>query len=73
MKLRVKYRCDFDCILDVPDNGMDKDSLLEDARSGELADEIYSEIDIPEGGKNNSVYSPSSYDVLTVELHDDEG
>lgn len=59
MKLKVKYRCDFECVVDVPD-GVD------------LAEEIYSEIDIPEGGKNDSTYVPNSYEVLNAKPHDDE-
>ena len=72
MKLKVTYDVRYECSIDVPDNGMDGESLLVDARWGDLHEEIVSDIDIPEGGKHGSTYVPLTFHLLAVDKHDEE-
>lgn len=67
MKLRVRYTATFEAVIDVGEHWIGE-TPLED----QFADEI-SDIEIPEGGANNSVYQSETFDVESVEVVDDWG
>lgn len=56
-KYRVTYSATFQAVVDLE---ADSDSI----------DDVVSDIDIPEGGQNNSVYEEDSFDVIAVEPFD---
>lgn len=62
-KFRVVYWVMFECDVDIPD-GCEDEASFQDA---------ISDIDIPEGGRNGSVYCEDSFEIVdTHEVEDDE-
>ncbi len=60
-KYRVVYLAAFECEVELPD-GWDQDTL----------DDAVCDIDIPEGGKNGSVYCEGSFQTVEIPYEEDE-
>lgn len=61
-KYRVVYTATFECDVVLPD-GCEDEASLADATS---------DIDIPEGGKNGSVYCENTFDIIEIHNPEDE-